>query len=102
MKIVLLQNDLKRWPPGTRLYRDEAGQHYAVHADVTPGDVFKAMNLPEEVARNIHTVLPCATTVVPCDERGAAETMDAIYKGPPGTSHEDALAALEYEVVERL
>ncbi len=98
MKVVLLQTDMKRWPPGTRHYRDESGQHYAVHADTEAGAVAASMNLPEGIARNIHTVLPCATTIVACDERGTAESMDAIYKGPAGTSHEDALAAAGFEL----
>lgn len=85
------------WAPGTRLYRAEDGQHYAVHADalIPPDD----LGIPPEIARNIHTILPCESSIVACDDRGSAPTLTPIFVSAPCTSHEDTLAAAGFEVV---
>ena len=89
---------MKRWPPGTRLYEAEDGQYYAVHADAPiPLD---DLGIPPEIARNIHTILPCESTIVACDDRGVAAVLEPMFTADAGTSHEDTLAAAGFEIVE--
>lgn len=98
MKVVLLDTDMSMWAPGTRLYQAEDGQHYAVHADALPP--VDDIGIPEEIKRNMHTILPCESSIVACDDRGSAPTLDPIYVAAPGTSHEDTLAAAGFEIDE--
>lgn len=89
---------MRMWAPGTRLYRAEDGQHYAVHADALPP--VEDLGIPPEIARNMHTILPCHSSIVACDDRGSAPTLDPVYVADPGTSYEDTLAGAGFEIDE--
>lgn len=97
MKVTLLETEMTMWPPNTRHYVDEDGQHYAVHSDAAES-IDPALVVPPEIARNVHTIIPCPTTIVLCDERGIASSLDALHTAEPCTSHEDALVAAGFEV----
>lgn len=96
---------MRRWPPNTRLYVDESGQHYAVHADGgLSGGQQNTLNAALDelgqpaVKSGMHTIIMCETTIVACDENGIAPDLTPMCTCPPGTSHEDALAAAGFEV----
>jgi len=105
--VVVTQVDkpMRRWPPNTRLYVDEAGQHYAVHADggLSAGQqravdfALGDLGLPA-VKSGMHTIVLCETTIVACDENGIAPELTPMCTCPPGTSHEDALVAAGLEI----
>lgn len=105
MVVTQLDTPLPMWPSNTRLYVDESGQHYAVHVDsgLSVGQE-SALNAALEdlgeplVNSGMHTVVPCETTVVACDENGIAPDLTPLCTCPAGTSHEDALAAAALEI----
>lgn len=105
MVVTQVDKPMRRWPPGTRLYVDESGQHYAVHADegVSAGQqntLNAALNdLGQPMVKSgMHTIIMCDTTIVRCDENGIAPNLTPMCTCPPGTSHEDALAAAGLEI----
>lgn len=105
MVVTQVDKPMKRWPPNTRLYIDESGQHYAVHADegLSTGQesavnaALAALGQPM-IRSGMHTIMLCDTTIVACDENGIAPDLTPLHSSAPGTSHEDALAAAGLEI----
>ncbi len=107
MVVTQVDRPMRRWPPNTRLYVDESGQHYAVHVDagLSAGQE-NAVNAALSdlgqpmVKSGMHTIMLCDTTIVACDENGIAPDLTPMSTCPPGTSHENALAAAGFEIAD--
>lgn len=102
MQITHVPNDMPQWPPTTRLYVDENGQHYAVHVDEgMPGVLASVVaGLPADIQAGLHNIMICHTTVVLCDENGVVSSLDVFHASAPGTPHRIALQELGFDVVE--
>lgn len=102
MRVTHVQNDMPQWAPNTRLYVDDAGQHYAVYVDEgMPGVLASVVGgLPADVQAGLHNVMICNTTVVLCGPNGAASSLDVFHASAPGTPHRIALQEIGFDVVE--
>lgn len=105
MVVTQVDKPMRRWPPNTRLYVDDSGQHYAVHVDagLSAGQenavnaALGDLGLPA-IKSGMHTIVLCDSTIVACDENGIAADLMPMCTCPSGTSHEDALAAAGLEI----
>lgn len=89
---VELQTDMSAWPAGCKHFRLPDGSHIVIDID-TPEE--RHDRHVDEIARGaayVYTQRP--TVVVEVDENACATSLDRLYEFPPGTSHEQALAAI--------
>ena len=90
------------WGAGVEHYRLDDGSHVAVSVDVGPNE--RAQQFIAEtlgvIGGTIHRYDIEPTVIIACDEAGVATSLDRLHTFPPGTSHEDALAAAGYTMRE--
>lgn len=106
MQVKRLNTDMFAWPEGTRHYRTAAGTYFAVDAQLPGENAIPAGVEPmlEEVVtligegRKVETVVGRPTVVFECNEDGSAIDLTPLQRFPSGTTHEDALAQMGYEV----
>lgn len=105
-RVTRLDTDMFAWPENTRHYRAQDGKHFAVQATLVGDNVVPVGVQPmidEVVAlvgggRKIAQVVVPPTVIIECDETGWAPSLTPVAAFPPGTSHEDALTQMGYEV----
>lgn len=92
-KAVELQNDLSTWPAGCKHYRLADGSYVVIDID-TPEE--RHDRHVDEITRGapyVYTQRP--TVVIAVDENACATSLDRLYEFPPGTTHAEALEAIE-------
>lgn len=105
MNITQLDTAMTMWPPNTRHYVADDGQHYAVRADPSVPSTFQSavdqtladLGQPS-VSSGEHTIIACPTTIVACNADGIPADLTPLYIYPAGTTCEQALAAAGFEI----
>lgn len=96
-----LDTDMSHWPAGSRHYAIDDGRHLAVCVDTgIPTDAEGLLNETLQLLDGgVVRVVAQPTVIVECDAEGSATSLDRLFTCPPGTSHEDALAAAGFTVL---
>ena len=76
--------DLGRWAPGTRMFKTGDDQYFVVDADTAA--------YPD----GPNTFLRRHTAVLFCNADGSVTDLTPDYTSPPGTTAEDAITAMGY------
>lgn len=94
-KAVELQTDLSAWPQGCKHYRLSDGSYVVIDID-TPEERHDPH--VDEITRGaayVYTARP--TVVIAVDENACATSLDRLYEFPTGTTHTEAIEAIESE-----
>src|ERR1700756_1625873 len=98
-----LPTDMSHWASVTRHYVTSDGKYLAVEASTD--------TIPDGAERYIEEALAIAgvdlanttmllrpTVIMPCTEKGEPIELSALHQFPAGTTHEEALANIGYQV----
>lgn len=109
---TLVDDDPPGWMPITKFYKTSDKHYYAVTMDggLTPGVIpyvdqllaeVGAMAIAQSAGR--HTIVVSQTHVMELtkDWTIPGDTVEAAHSFPPGITHQEALEALGYKVIER-
>lgn len=98
MTAVELPTDMSAWACGTRHFQLTNGSFVAIEVDQGQNETLVAPLVDEVTRGAAYRYVQRPTVVIETDENGYATSLERLHEFPPGTSCEDALAAITFPI----